>query len=176
MFIKLKFFPHKNWSLSISRTSLFFFLRKTCGRCLWNPRLHEKTVVSLYKCSDRVYACSLRTIPKPRRCMHCYSDETSITHRHGNIGRPTRSHTVWVVVAVDKNSRRCSLQFKPSRSRADLYSFIQWWILPGRTIHTDCIEEIFGTLEKMGGKNDAGYSGIEILRSFLSEFCFRYTF
>ena len=76
-------------------------------------------------------------------------DETPITKRHGYTGRHAPSTTVWVVGAVDIHSRKCFLHFLPSRSRNDLYQFIEKWILPGSTIHTDC-HRSYSTLSSMG--------------------------
>lgn len=76
-------------------------------------------------------------------------DETPITHRHGLLGRHMRSNTVWVVGAVDIHSRRCFLKFLPSRSRTDLFHFLQEWILPGSVVHTDS-HRSYHTLSGLG--------------------------
>lgn len=76
-------------------------------------------------------------------------DETPITHRHGLLGRTQRSNTVWVVGAVDIHSRRCFMKFLPSRSRDDLFSFFNEWILPGSVVHTDS-HRSYLTLSSLG--------------------------
>ena len=41
------------------------------------------------------------------------------------------------------------MKFLPSRSRADLFSFIYLWILPGSIVHTDCLAS-YNTLGELG--------------------------
>jgi transposase-like protein len=76
-------------------------------------------------------------------------DETPITHRHAGIGRSSSSNTVWVVGGVDIYTRKCSLKFLPSRSRSDLFLFLNEWILPGSVVHTDC-HRSYHTLSSLG--------------------------
>ena len=76
-------------------------------------------------------------------------DETPITSRHGNTGRYMPSNTVWVVGAINIYTRGSFLKFLPSRSRNDLFHFLNEWILPGSVVHTDCLAS-YNTLSSLG--------------------------
>ncbi|KRH92909.1 hypothetical protein M153_21290001059 [Pseudoloma neurophilia] len=111
----------------------------------------NETVQDFYKLirSSLAYFLEAHSEPLGGDGIVIHFDETPITHRHGILGRNTRSHTVWVVGAVDIYSKKCFRQFLPSRSREDLLHFVNLWVLPGSVIHTDS-HASYNTLSSLG--------------------------
>ena len=80
-------------------------------------------------------------------CVHL--DETPWTKRKNKRGKRFRSNTVWVIGAVNIFQKKCAVEFLPSRGHQDVLPFVEEYIQPGTTIHTDCLPT-YKILKDMG--------------------------
>lgn len=135
----------------VIRILYFFSCRRTVADASECLGISKPTVVSFYKLFRSSIFCFMETYSTKLGGMGVviHFDETPMTRRHGGTGNHARSNTVWVVGGVDIFSRKCFLKFLPSRSRNDLFHFLNEWILPGSIVHTDC-HRSYMTLSSLG--------------------------
>lgn len=128
-----------------------FACRRSIGDASETLNLSKHTVMAFYKLfrASICFFLEKYSVKMGGSGVVIHFDETPITSRHGNTGRFMTSNTVWAVGAVDIVNRSCFLKFLPSRSRADLYYFINEWILPNSVIHTDSLAS-YHTLSSLG--------------------------
>lgn len=128
-----------------------FSCRRSIGDASETLNLSKQTVMSFYKLfrSSICFFIEKYSVKMGGPGVVIHFDETPITSRHGNNGRFMPSNTVWAVGAVNIVNRTCFLKFLPSRSRNDLYFFINNWILEGSVVHTDSLAS-YNTLSTLG--------------------------
>lgn len=129
----------------------FFSCRRNVSECVSCLNVSKPTVISFYNLfrSSLLYFMDKNSKKVGGSGVVIHFDETPITHRHGLQGTHAPSNTVWVVGCIDIHTRNCFLKFLPSRSRDDLFHFLNLWILPGSIVHTDC-HRSYATLSSLG--------------------------
>lgn len=116
-----------------------FSCRRTVADTSETLNISKPTVISFYKLFRSSITLFLENYSQKLGgdSIIVHVDETPMTTRHGGTGRHSASNTVWVVGGVDIHTRSCFLRFLPSRSRSDLFEFLNEWVLPGSIVHTD---------------------------------------
>lgn len=150
--VKNTFFEGAKLSYRAMITVLYYFAqRRPVADAAASLEISKPTIIIIYKFlrSGLSYFLDANSEKLGGPGIVVHFDETPMTRRHGMLGRHNRSNTVWVVGAVDIHTKKCFLKFLPSHNREVLFAFLNEWILPGSTVHTDC-HASYATLSSLG--------------------------